>query len=117
VESKSHELKKATSAVSYVELSEHNITSEHHPSIDTKIGNVPVQRIEFTIGLSFRLKDFVLKIQNGMINEIQTGTCEVDCRIILHNVLIAEMKGKPIKLPPLITVEANAVRSEDRQKP
>lgn len=99
---------KKTSAVSSVELSEHNITSEHHPSIDIKIRNAPVQRIEFAVRLSFWLKGFVLKIQNGMISEIQAGTCEVDGTIVHDNLPIAEMKRTPIKLPPLISVAANA---------
>jgi hypothetical protein len=98
-----HESKK-TSAAFILELSEHNIASEHHPSIDTKIKNVTVGRIVLNVRLSFRLKGFVLKIQNGMISEIQTGTCELDCRIIFNDLVIAEMERTPIKLPPSISV-------------
>ena len=89
----------------YLELAEHSINSEHKPSIDVKLRGAKVKTIELLVQLGFRLKGFVLKIQNGAISEIQTGQCEVKGTIKYAGLNIAEKKLAPIKLPFTIPLE------------
>jgi hypothetical protein len=89
----------------YLELAEHSINSEHKPSIDVKLRGAKVKTIELLVQLGFKLKGFVLKIQNGAISEIQTGQCEVKGTIKYAGLNIAEKKLAPIKLPFTIPLE------------
>ena len=83
----------------YAELAEHTITGELHPYLEIQVKNIPVKKIEFTVNLSLALKGIVLKIQNGRIKEIKTGTCEVKGRIEYQDLVIAEKALEPIQLP------------------
>src|SRR5215471_5053819 len=62
--------------VMYLELVEHKIDRELHPSLKILVENVEVHRLDFTVHLSFRLKGFVLRIQDGEIKEILSAQCE-----------------------------------------
>lgn len=90
--------------VIYLELAEHTISSEHKPFIDTRLRNISVKKIELVVQLGFKLKGFVLKIQNGGIREMQTGHCEAKGTIKYSNLTIAEKKMEPIRLPLSIPV-------------
>ena len=83
----------------YAELAEHTITGELHPYLEIQVKNIPVKKIEFTVNLSLAVKGIVLKIQNGRIKEIKTGTCEVKGRIEYKDLVIAEKALEPIQLP------------------
>jgi hypothetical protein len=85
-------------------LGEHTITSEHHPYVDIRIKEQTVKRIEFTIRLLFKLNSFVLKIQQGEIRQIQTGTCEVKGVVEYQGIAIAEKKLEPINLPGVLVL-------------
>jgi hypothetical protein len=89
----------------YLELAEHSINSEHKPSIDVKLRGAKVKTIQLLVQLGFKLKGFVIKIQNGAIREIQTGQCEVKGTIKYAGLNIAEKKLAPIKLPLTIPLE------------
>lgn len=87
-----------------IELDQHIIECKLNPYIEIRIMNLPQpKRINFTLCVSFDLKKFVLKIQNGSINEIQTGSCEMTGTFECESILIAEKKSEPIKLPDLFT--------------
>lgn len=89
----------------YLELAEHSINSEHKPSIDVKLRGAKVKTIELLVQLGFKLKGFVLKVQNGAILEIQTGVCEAKGTLKYAGLNIAEKKLAPIKLPLTIPLE------------
>ena len=91
----------------YLELAEHTINSEHKPSIDVKIKSATVKKLERVIQIGFKLKGFVLKIQNGGIREMQTGHCEAKGTIKYGGLTIAEKKLEPIKLPFSIPIEGS----------
>jgi hypothetical protein len=80
-------------------LAEHTINSEHHPCIEITIKEQTVKKIEFTMRLFFKVSSFVLKIKNGDIKEIQTGTCEVGGTLEYEGVRIVEKRFEPISLP------------------
>ena len=103
------ELEKSRNApeqVKYIELAQHTINSEHKPHLEMRIKELPVKKIEFTVKLVFTLKGFVLKIQGGAIQEIQTGACEVKGTISYAGQVIVEKKVTPIKLPGTLSVPA-----------
>jgi hypothetical protein len=88
----------------YLELAEHSIDHNSKPSIDVKIKNATVKKLELPIQLGFKLKGFVLKVQNGRIKEIQTGHCEAKGAIKYGTLTIAEKKLEPIRLPLSIKI-------------
>lgn len=93
------ESRKSPETVMNLELAEHTIVSQHKPSIEVKIQNATVTKLEFTLRLGFILKGFNLKIQNGEIREMQTGVCEVKGTVEYDKLIIAEKKLAPITLP------------------
>lgn len=103
------ELEKSRNApdqVKYLELAQHTINCDQKPYLEMKIKELPVKKIVFTVKLVFTLKGFVLKIQGGAIQEIQTGACEVKGTISYAGQVIVEKKVSPIKLPGRLPVPA-----------
>jgi hypothetical protein len=92
--------------VMYLELAQHSINCEQKPHIEMRIKELPVKKIEFVVKLLFNLKGFVLKIQNGAIQEMQTGSCEVKGTISYAGQVIVEKKLSPINLPGRIDIPA-----------
>jgi hypothetical protein len=100
-------LEKSRSApdkVEYLELAQHTINCDQKPYLEMRLKNMPVKKIEFAVKLVFTLKGFVLKIQGGAIQEIQTGACEVKGTISYAGQVIIDKKLSPIKLPGTLTV-------------
>jgi hypothetical protein len=93
------ESKKTPDKIVYLDLAEHTIDYNTKPSIDVKIKRATVKKLELPIQLGFKLKGFVLKIQNGGIREMQTGNCEARGSIKYGGITVAEKKLEPIKLP------------------
>ena len=98
------ESKKTPDKTVYLELAEHTIDYHSKPSIDVKIKRATVKKLELPIQLGFKLRGFVLKIQNGGIREMQTGNCEARGTIKYGGITIAEKKLEPIKLPLSIRI-------------
>ena len=96
---------KTPEAVSSLELAEHTINSLHKPWVEVKLQGTTVKKIEFTVRLAFQLKAFVLKIQNGSIKEMQTGSCEAKGTVEYEGLTILEKKLAPIVLPGTIPLE------------
>jgi hypothetical protein len=88
----------------YLDLAEHSIDYETKPFIDVKIKGASVKKITLTVMLNLKLKGFTLKVQNGAICEIQTGSCEGKGTIKYDKLAIAEKKLSPIKFPLTIKV-------------
>ena len=103
------ESKKTPEVTKYLELVDHSIRSEHHPYIEARIRNMPVKKIEFAVKLSFKLKGFVLKIKAGEIEEMLTGSCEVEGKVEYAGLTIAEKKLSPINLPALFSFKSEEV--------
>lgn len=93
--------------VNYLGLAEHTINSDHKPSIDVRLRGATVKKIELAVHLEFKLKGFVLKIQNGGIKEMQTGSCEAKGTIKYGTLIIAEKKLEPIELPGSIPIPSS----------
>lgn len=96
--------------VMYLELAEHRIDRDLHPCIKILIEKVEVQRLDFTVHLSFKLKGFVLRIQEGEIKEILSAQCEFGGSVeFLHHTILKKASA-PINLPASIRL------SEEREK-
>jgi hypothetical protein len=83
-----------------------------------KIKGASVKKITLTVALNLKLKGFTLKVQNGAICELQTGSCEGKGTIKYDKLSIAEKKLSPIKLPLIIKIPnlfstAEAVERKD----
>lgn len=92
--------------VMYLELAQHSINCEQKPHIEMRVKDLPVKKIEFIVKLLFNLKGFVLKVQGGAIQEMQTGACEVKGTVSFAGQVIIEKKLSPITLPGRIQVPA-----------
>jgi hypothetical protein len=82
-----------------VHLAEHTIKSEHHPSIQILVNDKLVGKIEFNIAISLMLKGIILKVQDGRIKEIITGTCKGKGTIKCEDYVILEKETESISLP------------------
>lgn len=92
-----------------VPLAEHTIKSGHKPSIEILINDKPVGKIDFDINIALTLKGFILKIQDGKIKEIKTGTCKGKGTIKCEDFVILEKETESFPLPGSINLGEGAV--------
>lgn len=85
-----------------VSLAEHTIKSEHHPYIEMVLNGKSVGSINFDIDIEIVLEGATLKIQNGKIKEIMTGSCKGKGSIMCEGYEIVEKEMKSISLPGTI---------------
>ena len=88
----------------YLDLTEHSIDYQSAPFIDVKLKGASVKKLTLNVTLNLKVKGFVLKVQNGAIRELQTGTCEAKGSIKYGTLSIAEKKLEPIKFPYSIKI-------------
>lgn len=96
------ESRKSPDAVTNVELADHTIKSKHHPHIEVRQKKATSKKIEFTLRLLFKLQGFSVRIQNGNITEMRTGTCEMAGTLEYQGLAVVEHKNAPINLPQVI---------------
>jgi len=96
------ESEKNPADTTFVEMAEHTVKSVHHPSVTLEVKGVVVGKLEFTVDVSFTLKGVILKLQQGEITQIQTGSCEAQGKILCGTLELATKKLEPIKLPGTI---------------
>ncbi|OLD62365.1 MAG: hypothetical protein AUI53_01665 [Acidobacteria bacterium 13_1_40CM_2_60_7] len=82
-----------------VPLAEHTLKSEHHPYVEILLKEQPVGRIVFDLEFSLTLDGFVLKIQDGMIQEIQAGSAKGDGSLSLGEAVILKRELAPVHFP------------------
>ncbi len=87
-----------------VPLAEHTIKSEHKPYLEILINDKAVSRINFDINISVVLKGMILKIQDGKIKEIKTGSCKGKGNVKLEDFVIMEKETESISLPGSINL-------------
>jgi hypothetical protein len=104
------ESKAAPDDVLYVDLAEHTIKCTQKPWISVRIGRLPAKNVEMTVAVSFQLKGFRLTIQRGEIQEIRTGSCEVEGTL---ECLGVEVKKKPARFDLPGAIPVSAARATD----
>ena len=99
------ESRKSPDEVIVLDLAEHEITNEYHPSIEIRIAGMPLpKKIQFKVQIVTTLKGINLKIQAGTITEIQAGSCDFEGKIKYQDLTIAEKKLGPIELLGVSTI-------------
>jgi pterin-4a-carbinolamine dehydratase len=73
-----------------VPLVEHTITSEHHPKIEIRLGEIYVGAIDFELQLQLVLSGIILKISNHKIQSIKAGICTSSGYFSCEGVVIFE---------------------------
>jgi hypothetical protein len=111
------ESKQTPDKASYLDLSEHNIDYETKPFIDVKIKRASVKKLTLTVAVNLKVKSFGVKVQNGLIRELQTGKCEGKGLIKYEKLTIAEKEFEPIKFPFTIAVPGLITIAETPAKP
>jgi hypothetical protein len=96
----------------YLDLAEHSIDYQTKPFIDVKIKGASVKKLTLHVALNVKLKGFVLKVRNGAVREMQTGSCEGKGTIKYGTLAIAEKKLEPIKFPFSIRIPSLLTISE-----
>jgi hypothetical protein len=111
------ESKQTPDKASYLDLSEHSIDYETKPFIDVKIKRASVKKLTLTVAVNLKVKGFGVKVQNGLIRELQTGRCEGKGLIKYEKLTIAEKEFEPIKFPFTIAVPGLITIPETSVKP
>jgi hypothetical protein len=109
--------KQTPDKATYLDLTEHSIDYETKPFIDVKIKKASVKKLTLTVAMNLKLKGFGLKIQNGVIRELQAGKCEGKGTIKYEKLAIAEKKLEPIKFPVSIEIPGQIPIPVPRAKP
>ena len=86
----------------HVSLADHTIRSEHQPYIELVVNNKSIAKINFNVKLEILLQSTKLKIQDGKIKAVLTGSCGGKGSITCEGFEIVEKKLKSISLPGAI---------------
>lgn len=98
----------------YLELAEHTINRKIYPLIGVRIGNLPTRDLDFVLDLHFGLKDIVLRIQAGQIQEILSAQCEVGGEVEFLNHTVLRKEFTPVNLPGSIRLSEDDGRRKHR---
>lgn len=82
-----------------VPLVEHTVKSKHHPYVEILLHEKSMGRVEFDLEFSLTLEGFVLKIQDGIIREIQTGSAKGEGKLTLATVTLFKREAKALDFP------------------
>ena len=86
-------------------LAEHEITSNHQPSVQILLDEHLLAEICLDIHLTMLLKGFNLLIQNGRIRECRTGSCVCGGSLSCEGITLLEKKTQEFPLPGIISFE------------
>lgn len=82
-----------------VPLADHDIESDHSPSIEVVINDTPVLKLTFAVDLALHVESAVLRIRDARIREIRPGAVNVHGTIAYGPAVIAERKSSTVTLP------------------
>lgn len=88
-----------------IALAEHTIKSKHKPYIEIILNDKTIEKIDFDISLDLILKGFIVKIKNGWIKEITTGSCKGRGSLKCEGFMIIEEETKTFPLPGSIKLD------------
>ena len=103
-------------------LAKHTAKSIHHPYLEVLIENRSFGKLEFELTAVFEVEGLTLKIQNGEITEIMTGSCQGSMYLAFEGESLMEVRTqhialrgsiplKPRNLPPDMKVTKPTVRN------
>jgi hypothetical protein len=82
-----------------VELAEHEIQSEHHPSLEILINGQKELEIVIDVKLELSVSGMILKIQDAKIKELKTGWCKAKGAVSCKGLKLLERDTGEIELP------------------
>jgi hypothetical protein len=88
-----------------VELAEHTFNTEFHPELEIQVSKLPPVVLKFVVELAMGLKGIELKIRNGKILQIRTGSCKAGGKLLYDNLVLAERDFSPFEFPGVIDLK------------
>ena len=92
-----------------VSLAKHTVKSQHHPSIEVFVNEQLVGKVDFAITVSLAFEGLTLKIQDGRIMEIITGSCIGKGAVSCEGYTLIERGTAPFRLPDTIKLGSGGV--------
>jgi hypothetical protein len=95
-----------------VNLIEHEITGEYHPTVEVSFAGKTFPKLKFDLNVSLKLTGCVLTIQDGKIKEILPGNCQGEAVLQWKKAVLAKATtetvdiGGEIKLEKPIAISA-----------
>jgi hypothetical protein len=80
-------------------LAKHSIRSAHSPRLEVMLDDSPISEIVFDVVLRADLEGFVLRIKDGHIVEITTGSITASGSLALAGQTLLELAPEPFALP------------------
>jgi hypothetical protein len=96
----------------YKPLLDHTIKSVHHPYIDLVLEETPVWKVVFDLTAALEVQGASLKIQNGQVMEILTGTCQASLQLACGGQLLKQAKTNRFTLPGTLPLRPSLVISQ-----
>lgn len=97
-------------------LLKHTIKSTHKPYVEIFLEDVSVGKVPFELLISFDVEGATLKILNGEIMSVMSGSFQGAIKLSLVGETLAEVKTKRIELPSTLDVAPGAATQPGRRK-
>jgi hypothetical protein len=78
---------------------EHTVKSTHHPYVELNWGDRPIGKIQFELTATLKVEGLTLKIKNGQLLEIMTGTCQANLQLTYAGDVLTQAQTGRIALP------------------
>jgi len=89
-------------------LVKHTVKSVHHPYVELYLDNIEIGKVEIECSAALDVEGLTLKIRNGEIVEIVSGTCQGILQLAFADEVLAQTKTERIALPGSVaTVPGN----------
>ena len=85
-----------------ISLKKHKVSSSHKPYIDVSLNGKKIDTIDFQIDLTLTLEGVVLKIRDGRVCEIQSGTMKGSGTVKCEGLVLLKRDTGSINLPGAI---------------
>jgi hypothetical protein len=83
-------------------LSEHTISSEHHPRIELRVNDRLIHTIALDIAIHIELDGCVLTIRDGRVLQADIGSCKAGATVAYGDIILLERESEPLALPGTI---------------
>jgi hypothetical protein len=88
----------------FLQLAEHKITSKHEPYLALVKDGQEIGRLPFTVSVELALQGAVLRIRDGVVEEVQTGRITGKGTVKCGRAILIEKELQPIVVPGVMPV-------------
>jgi hypothetical protein len=92
-----------------VSLTKHTVKSQHHPSIEVFVNEQLIGKVDFTVTVSLEFEGLILKIRDGRIMEITTGSCTGNGVVSCGDYTLIKRETAPFRLPGTVQLGGSGV--------